>query len=267
MAFDYHSDRQLTFEYQVQNTTNYIIPFIESSLNVNEGMKVLEIGCGEGGVLKAFVKRGCICTGVDLHEYKLQLAEEYLKEDINAGKLRFIFKDIYDLVDDEGFNSRFDLVLLKDTLEHIHNQERLIRELKKLLNKNGHIYFGFPPWHMPFGGHQQVCSSKLLSVLPYFHLLPDPVYTGILKIFGEEKDTIDFLLETKETRITPARFERIIESEGYEIAARKFYLINPMYLYKFKVKPREQFSVISKIPYVKNFLTTTCDYLIKIKHV
>ena len=28
----------------------------------------MEIGCAEGGVLKAFLKRGCIGTGVELSE-------------------------------------------------------------------------------------------------------------------------------------------------------------------------------------------------------
>jgi cyclopropane fatty-acyl-phospholipid synthase-like methyltransferase len=58
-------------------------------------MRILEIGCGEGGVLKAFIDRGCYGVGVELDESRLVNAREWLKEDIEKGKIRFISKDIY----------------------------------------------------------------------------------------------------------------------------------------------------------------------------
>jgi SAM-dependent methyltransferase len=263
MAFEYHENRKLNFEYQIQNTENYILPFIEKKYPVRQGMEVLEIGCGEGGILKPFADKGCRCTGVDLHEYKITLANEYLKEYVAQGKISFIYKDIYDLAEEPEHSSKYDLIILKDTIEHIHGHEKIINLLKVFLKPGGHIYFGFPPWQMPFGGHQQVCSNKLLSVTPYFHLLPDFLYKGILKIFNEEDGTIEFLIDTKRTRITPEKFERIAEDEGYKIVNKKFYLISPMYQYKFNVKPKEQLNIISKFPYLRNFLTTTCDYLVR----
>ena len=176
----------------------------------------------------------------------------------------FVYSDVYDLVRNPDFIQKYDLVILKDTLEHIFGHEKIIRALKVFLRPAGHIYFGFPPWHMPFGGHQQVCKNKLLSITPYFHLLPDFLYKGILKLFREENDIIEFLIDTKKTRITPERFERIAKKADYKIVGKKFYLISPMYQYKFNVKPKEQFKIISNIYYLRNFFTTTCDYLIKV---
>ena len=183
MSFEYHKNRKLNFEYQIQNTKNYIIPFIEDKFPIKQGMKILEVGCGEGGVLKPFADIGCFCTGVDLHEYKITLANEYLKADIEKKRMCFVYSDVYDLVRNPDFIQKYDLVILKDTLEHIFGHEKIIRALKVFLRPAGHIYFGFPPWHMPFGGHQQVCKNKLLSITPYFHLLPDFLYKGILKLF------------------------------------------------------------------------------------
>lgn len=263
MAFDYHEKRELNFNYQILNTQDYIIPFINEKFKIKEGIKVMEVGCGEGGVLKPFADMGCICTGVDLHEYKINLANEYLSDYVKDGKIKFIYKDIYDLAEDKSFWNSYDLIILKDTLEHIHGHDRIIKTLKIFLNSNGHMYFGFPPWHMPYGGHQQVCSNKLLSLTPYYHLLPNFIYKNIFKLFKEDEGLIDFLMETKETRITPSRFEKIIRSENLEVVNRKFYLVNPIYKYKVNLKPVEQFKVIEIIPFVRNFLTTTCDYLIK----
>ncbi|MGL6268949.1 MAG: class I SAM-dependent methyltransferase, partial [Chitinophagaceae bacterium] len=127
----------------------------------------------------------------------------------------------------------------------------------------GQVFFGFPPWYMPHGGHQQVCKSKFLSMLPYFHLLPNPIYKGILKLFGEYDTVIRELLENKSTGISIERFERIVKSSGYSIPSKRFYLINPIYQYKFGLKPRKQLGIISAIPYLRNFLTTCVYYVIK----
>ena len=69
-----HNDRSLYFEQQYTNTKKYIVSFVNEVYELRPGMEVLEIGCGEGGVLKAFVDAGMTGTGVDLHTYKFNLA-------------------------------------------------------------------------------------------------------------------------------------------------------------------------------------------------
>jgi len=150
-------------------------------------------------------------------------------------------------------------------LEHIHDQNKFMGFVKKFLNPTGKIFFGFPPWYNPFGGHQQICESKILSKFPYFHLLPKFLYKGILKIFGESEAKIDALLEIRETGISIERFERILNNENYKIDKRTFYLINPNYEVKFNLKPKEQFKTISSLPFVRNFLTTAGYYLVSVK--
>lgn len=70
------------------------------------------------------------------------------------------------------------------------------------------------------------------------------------------------LIEIKETGISIERFERITRRTGYRIANVKHYLINPIYEFKFNLKPREQNPIISRIPYLRDFLTTCVYYLI-----
>ena len=128
--------------------------------------------------------------------------------------------------------------------------------VKKFLKPAGKIFFGFPPWQNPFGGHQQVCNSKLISKLPFFHLLPNFLYKGILKTFGESDNKIESLLEIKETGITIERFKRILKNHDYNIDKETFFLINPNYETKFGLKPREQSKIISSIPYFRNYFVT-----------
>src|SRR5215471_12574104 len=172
---------------QLENARASVLPFIEKKMPIRQGMNVLEIGCAEGGVLKAFLERGWVGVGIELSGFRVQLAKEYLADEIAAGKAAVISKNIYDVARKEISENLFDLIILKDVIEHIHDQEKLLNRLKDFLAKDGKIFFGFPPWYMPFGGHQQVCKNKLLSVLPYYHLLPGPIYKAMLRAGGESE--------------------------------------------------------------------------------
>jgi 2-polyprenyl-3-methyl-5-hydroxy-6-metoxy-1,4-benzoquinol methylase len=224
---------------------------------------VLEIGCGEGGVLVPFAEKGCNCVGVDLNGLRTDLANKFLADFVKAGTAEFICQNVYD--DDflHRFKNHFDVIILKDAIEHIPDQELFIPYLKNLLKRDGQIFFGFPPWYMPFGGHQQISAKKIL-MLPYYHILPKPLYKGVLKAFGESENVIIELLEIHDTQITIERFERIIKNSGLQVMNKQHYLINPIYKYKFGWKPRKQSRIISGIPFVRNFLTTCVYYTVGI---
>jgi SAM-dependent methyltransferase len=239
-----------------------VLPFIERTKPVAKGTKVLEIGCGEGGVLVPFAERGCFCIGVDLDKLRIDLAHDLLKDEIAKGQMEFMCKNVYD--DDflQRFKNYFDLIILKDTIEHIPSQEKFIPYLRNFLTEGGQIFFGFPPWYMPFGGHQQICHKKWTSKMPYYHLLPRPVYKGILKMAGEPENIIRELMDVVGTRITIERFERIVKKNGFKVLSKTHYLINPIYRYKFGLQPKKQLRFITWLPYFRDFLTTCVYYTI-----
>lgn len=247
---------------QYENAVKYLLPFIESSFPIKKDFHVLEIGCAEGGVLKAFLDRGCKGVGVELSESRAAFAKTFLAEHLEKGTVELFSKDIYDSSFLELFSHAFDLIILKDVIEHIHDQERLIAQLKTYLKPGGKIFFGFPPWYMPFGGHQQVCKNKFLAVLPYYHLLPMPLYKGILRLFKENPIIVADLVDVKKTGISIERFEKIVRNTGLKIDHKTFYFINPIYSYKFGWKPREQSKWMASIPYLRNFFTTAVFYLV-----
>jgi hypothetical protein len=227
MGIHFHSNKELYFQMQRENAAEFVLPFVEQVMSIGPGRHVLEIGCAEGGVLLAFLERGCTGVGVELSESRAVQAAEFLKAHI----------------------------------EHIHDQQKLMGFMKTYLKPGGQIFFGFPPWQMPFGGHQQICVTKL-GKAPWLHLLPRFLYRGCLKLFGEGKATIDELMDVYTTGISLERFERIVRATHYRISNKRLYLINPIYKYKFKLKPRKQLGLIAVIPWVRNFWTTCGYYLI-----
>ncbi|OSZ79949.1 SAM-dependent methyltransferase [Chitinophagaceae bacterium IBVUCB2] len=263
--FEFHADRKRYFDIQVLNAEKYVIPFIEERFPIKPGMRVLEIGCGEGGVLKAFINKGCVGVGVELDAPRIVDAQQFLPEDIAAGRLKFVTKDIYKVDTEKDFDGLFDIIVLKDVIEHIHDQAKLIGWMKNFLNPatadkpGGIVFFGFPPWYMPFGGHQQICKSKI-SRLPYIHLLPRFMYRAILK---NRKENVEEMMEIRDTGISIERFERICKKEGYNFFHIRHYLLNPIYEWKFGWKPRKQIGIIKAIPFIRNFFTTCVYYIIQ----
>lgn len=258
---DFHKDKARYFNIQFLTAKEYIIPFLKDIVDFSKKLNVLEIGCAEAGVLKAFTDLDHNCVGIELLQSRVNLASKFMENEIEAKKVKFITKNIYDIDLASDLNVKFDLIILKDVIEHIPNQEKFMKKVGDFLAPSGKIFFGFPPWQMPFGGHQQICDSKILSYLPYYHLLPMSIYKAILKL-GKEKDyKIEELQEIKETGISLERFEKIVKTSNFEIQKQKHFLINPIYKYKFGLKPRTQLGLINHIPYLRNFLTT-CGYYV-----
>ena len=255
--FEFHADRKRYFDIQVLNAEKYVIPFIEEKFPVKPGMRILEIGCGEGGVLKAFITKGCEGVGVELDASRIANATIFLPEDIETGRLKFVVKDIYKIDVEKDFNGLFDIIVLKDVIEHIYDQAKLIGWMKNFLKPGGIVFFGFPPWYMPFGGHQQICKSRI-SRLPYIHLLPRTLYKWILT---HKKENVEEMMEIRDTGISIERFERISIKQGYRLLHNRHYFINPIYEWKFGWKPRAQSIIIKAIPFIRNYFTTCVYYI------
>jgi len=254
-----HVNQEKYFTEQSATTKKYIIPFINEIITIDKNTSVLEIGCGKGGNLSPFLDIGCKrVVGVDLSPSKIASAKKFFSNHPNSDNIDLIYSDIYD-IDDIG---QFDLIFTRDVLEHIHGQEKFMNFVKKFIKPDGVFFLGFPPWHNPFGGHQQICESKILSKTPFIHILPKSIYKRILKSFNENDSKIEALLEIKDTGITIERFERILKKTGYKKDKLQFFFINPNYETKFGLKPRIQLKLISSIPYLRNFLITTNYYIV-----
>ena len=255
-------NREQYFNEQSYTTLKYVIPYITELMPINVETKVAEIGCGEGGNLKPFLDLGCKVVGIDLSAWKISEGEKLFENHPLKQNITLIAKNIYDIT--ESPELKFDLIVMRDTLEHIPNQEKFMEHLKIFLKPNGKVFFAFPPWRMPFGGHQQMCKNKFLSNVPYFHILPKPLYTVVLKLFGESQGAVDGLNEIKDTRISMQKFHKIVKRLNYRIEKQTSYLINPNYEIKFKLKTRKLPAILN-IPYVRDFFITTLYSIVSIK--
>jgi SAM-dependent methyltransferase len=248
-----HVQRDRYFKEQAYTTHKYIIPFVGVDFVNTYVQQVLEVGCGEGGGLLPFLDKGITVTGVELGGNKVENARKFLTDHPNVDKLSLVCDNIFNF----STPSKFDLIIVRDVVEHIHPQQPFIAFLQNLLTEKGRLFFAFPPWQNPFGGHQQICKGKILSHLPFFHLLPANLYKKVLQWGGESARTIDDLLEIKQTGVTIERFQKIVKESSFCIVKEAYYFINPNYEIKFGMKPREAFRCLSSIPGLRNYVVTS----------
>lgn len=249
-----YTDRKQYFDEQVYTTEKYVIPFLEgNSTPFTSDDAVLEIGCGEGGNLKPFLDRGCRVVGIDMNAEQIRHAEEFFAGHPHRDRLTLIADDIYNV---REFPENFRLVMMRDVIEHIHNQERFMSFVKRFLKGGAMMFIGFPPWQNPFGGHQQIAGNRILSRLPWIHLLPRRIYGGLMRLGGVDPEG---LLEIKDTGLSIERLERIVRQENYLIHDEYLYFINPNYEVKFGLRPRRLWKFLN-IPYLRNFYTTCVYY-------
>jgi len=253
-----HLDRVQYFRELAYTSERYIIPYIMRHHDVDSNACVLEIGCGEGGNLLPFARLGCKVVGVDISTNRIRQAKSLFEMEDTSGT--FICDNILNI---KGYNHRFDVIICHDVIEHIPDKRAILEYAHNFLKEGGVFFVAFPAWQMPFGGHQQICRNSVISKLPFVHLLPHRIFKAILTFARESEETISELLSIKHTKVTVEAFEALTKLSKWEIVNRCLYLVNPHYEIKYKLKPHKLPVFIAKLPHIRNFMSTSCFYLLK----
>lgn len=253
-----HINRAQYFKELAATSYKYYLPVIQKYHSVLSKSRVLEIGCGDGGNLLPFARMGCEVVGIDISESRIRDAGRFFFERQQSGT--FVCEDILRL---PNLGRPFDVIVCHDVYEHITDKDCLLKTINSYLKPDGIAVVAFPAWQMPFGGHQQICRSRIVSRLPFIHLLPTKVYLRLLTLFGESEDCIRELMSIRQTRTTVEGFEKRLRGSGLEIVHRDLWLVNPHYEKKFGLKPKKLAKFISGLPYLRNWFSTSCEYLLK----
>lgn len=255
-----HLLRQQYFREQEATAHRYYLPYVADQLPISRHTRVLEIGCGEGGNLLPFAQLGCPVTGVDIAACRIEEATAYFQQAGYPATWRCA--DFMALEAPTEPAARFDLILLHDVLEHIHDKAAFLRQVRRFLRPSGRVFVGFPAWQMPFGGHQQIGHHFLSAHLPFIHLLPAPLYNGLLSLCGERKATRRELLDIQQCRLSIEAFEALLPPAGLQVCRRTLWLINPHYQQKFGLNPHRLPRWLERLPHLRNYAATSCWYLL-----
>jgi ubiquinone/menaquinone biosynthesis C-methylase UbiE len=104
-----------------------------------EGARVLDIGCGDAGVIIAFAEAGAEVSGLELDRKSLLRARVRAEEHGVRAALAAGIAEALPFPD-----ASFDLVILDNVLEHVTDQRRTLSEIRRVLRPKGLLYLVTP---------------------------------------------------------------------------------------------------------------------------
>ena len=202
------------------NLTNYMV----EKAKISESSNVLNVGCGDGEVDVQIVKKiGCKITGIDLSGVRIENAKKKITPKLKS-KLSFIHTSATNLpFDDEAFSN----VISQSTIYHVHNKQKALSEIFRVLQRGGMFVFDdlFKPKPNVSKDAQKFVYERLLFDTPFsFKTYQDELQKQGFEIV-EARD------ETKNMKKTYQKLIQILEkkiknNENHKYHERYQYLVN-----------------------------------------
>lgn len=99
---------------------------------------LLDVGCGEGWLLKAAAQRGCRVRGLDFSAFGLRRHHPELEAEVRVGD---VFETLDSVLED---GETADVCALEHVLEHVVDPEQLLNRLKSALAPGGVLVITVP---------------------------------------------------------------------------------------------------------------------------
>lgn len=175
-----------------------------------KGKHVLDVGCGHGALSIEVARAGASVLGVDTDDGRIDFAIRNLAER---------FPELSNRVTFRAFDATmlptadlFDVIVSKDTFEHVDDPTALLKRLGGLLAPGGLLYAGFSPlYYSPFGDHARTGLK-----IPWAHgVLPRrAVYAAAAR---HNRHRVNSLLDIGLNGSTPAQFRTAFENSGLRL--------------------------------------------------
>jgi len=166
-AIKTHADRRFRSEYDYALFEYYrsakVLAFLERA-GVVIGGKVLDAGCGGGGMPLSLAEEAQLVVGIDISE-RFRGAGTRLATERGVRNLRFAMADGQAL---PFRDASFDLLLSHAVIEHVADAPRYLRECARVLRPGGWMYLSTAPYLSCAGAH-----------LPRLRVVPIPLHLVI----------------------------------------------------------------------------------------
>ena len=237
---------------QQEYTRSFLIPYFHKHIPAFENFNILEIGCGEAGLMNVFNEMGIRTMGVELEPSRVEIARQ---------KNPHLYIRVGDITHPhivEDLGAQFDLIIMRDVIEHIPDRDSAFTHLHQLLKDKGYLYITFPPRFSGFAGHQQN-GKTLLRYLPYLHLLPKFLITSLGRLLHENPAVIRAVVENYRIGLSIRSFKKHLKRHKFSVIQRDLFTSRPIYQIRFQV-PVMKFP---PIPLLQEFLAFGCECLLQ----
>jgi len=124
--------------------------------SLDQHTKILDVGCGAGGLVMEFKENGFKAYGCDL-KYKEGQHVSFLKE---KGYIKLIDSNTFEFPFEDN---KFDVVLSDQVLEHVNDHSIMFKEIHRVLKPGGISLHIFPSCYMPIEPHVYVPLATIFQ--------------------------------------------------------------------------------------------------------
>ena len=111
------------------------IPIMKDMLPDLKGKRILDLGCGNGGMSKYFIEKGAKSVlAIDLSSNMIKEA----KEKNNAENITYVVLGMEDISKIEG---KFDIVFSSLAFHYVKDYDKLVKDIYNLLDENGILIY------------------------------------------------------------------------------------------------------------------------------
>lgn len=128
---------------------NIFFDLLGRVLQGRNDLQILEVGCGAGGMLGPLARFGTV-TGLDI-------AKDYVAYCHRRGHQRVLAGSGYEL---PFRDQSFDLVAAFDTIEHIPDDGRVLREIRRVLKPGGRVFLSVPAYQFLYSQNDRVAHHQ-----------------------------------------------------------------------------------------------------------
>ena len=204
---------------------------------------VLDLGCGHGAMSIYAAQSGAAVLGVDLDADRIDFAKRNVAEHHPELRDRVEFR-VVDLVanPEERLREHFDIVLSKDTFEHVDDVAPMLLAIAGLLRRDGELWAGFSPLYWsPTGDHGRTGLR-----LPWAHALL-PRRLVLMAASRHSHKPVERLSDIGLNGMTSREFFRYAARAGFQVESA---------LFNGGDKPlMGLFSRIRRVPFLERYFT------------
>ena len=191
-----------------------IVTDIIKNINDHNNLSLLDIGCGNGHLLKDSCQYVNKAVGIEKFDYSKPKFDNIINIDI--------FDNTFE-------DNSFDIITFLDVMEHIEDENKFLQEVKRLIKYNGTIIITVPAYQWLFSnsdifyGHYRRYNSKTLrkvledngleiQKLSYMNFFLFPLFALVRiidKVFNRKK------FEYGESKLTNTILYNIFHIEKY----------------------------------------------------
>jgi len=111
----------------------YPAKFMIRGIKIEDNKKLLDVGCGSGQFLYEMKELGMNVYGIEIGEFNEEGNKKYNLKIKNCELEKAKYK-----------KEEFDIITLNHVLEHLAEPRKMLKEIKRILRKNGTLIIGVP---------------------------------------------------------------------------------------------------------------------------